>query len=210
MVRRVTLTQGVVTNIKQLNNNNHINHVIIDHERVQLERSWKETAKELGITGYDLTLLACHFDGISSLESDLSNVSKDLSTNWIKLSNSKRSSKYKLDHGSIKYVTSIGKEIKASVKARSKRDKHTNYYLSYGNHYVHRLAAKAVMQATNDTRDLKGLVIHHRLIDETATTQGNQLCNLILLSKSEHNRLHYLLNKISDYVASGAMQLTLF
>ena len=155
-------------------------------------------------------MLACHFDGIGSLESDLSNVSKDLSTNWIKLGNTSWSSKYKLDHGSIKYVTSVGKEIKATVKARSKRDKHTNYYLSYGNHYVHRLAAKAVMQATNDTRDIKQLVIHHRLIDETATEKGNQLCNLVLLSKSEHTRLHYLLNKISDYVASGAVQLSLF
>ena len=184
--------------------------MIVDHERVQLERSWKETAKELGIKGYDLTLLACHFDGISSLESNLSTVSKDLSTNWIKLSNSKRSSKYKLDHGSIKYVTSIGKEIKATVKARSKRDKHNNYYLAYGNHYVHRLAAKAVMQATNDTRNIKDLEIHHKLIDETATEKGNQLCNLILMSKSEHNRLHYLLNKISDYVAAKAVQLSLF
>lgn len=184
--------------------------MIVDHERVQLERSWKETAKELGIKGYDLTLLACHFDGISSLESSLSNVSKDLSTNWIKLSNTSWSSKYKLDHGSIKYVTSVGKEIKATVKARSKHDKHNNYYLAYGSHYVHRLAAKAVMQATNDTRDLKGLEIHHRLIDETATEKGNQLCNLVLLSKSEHTRLHYLLNKISDYVASGAVQLSLF
>lgn len=66
------------------------------------------------------------------------------------------------------------------------------------------------MQATNDTRDLKGLEIHHRLIDETATEKGNQLCNLVLLSKSEHTRLHNLLNKISDYVASGAVQLSLF
>lgn len=162
------------------------------------------------MTGYDLTLLACHFDGISSLESDLSNANKDLSTNWIKLSNSKRSSKYKLDHGSIKYVTSVGKEIKATVKARSKHDKHSNYYLSYGNHYVHRLAAKAVMQATNDTRDIKRLEIHHRLMDATATTQGNQLCNLVLLTKSEHTRLHYLLNKISDYTAAKAVQLSLF
>lgn len=162
------------------------------------------------MTGYDLTLLACHFDGISSLESDLSNANKDLTTDWIKLSNSKRSSKYKLDHGSIKYVTSVGKEIKATVKARSKHDKHSNYYLSYGNHYVHRLAAKAVMQATNDTRNLKGLEIHHRLIDETATEKGNQLCNLVLLTKSEHTRLHYLLNKISDYTAAKAVQLTLF
>lgn len=162
------------------------------------------------MTGYDLTLLACHFDGISSLESDLSNANKDLTTDWIKLSNSKRSSKYKLDHGSIKYVTSVGKEIKATVKARSKHDKHNNYYLSYGNHYVHRLAAKAVMQVTNDTRDIKRLEIHHRLIDETATEKGNQLCNLVLLTKSEHTRLHYLLNKISDYTAAKAVQLTLF
>lgn len=155
-------------------------------------------------------MLACHFDGIGSLESSLSTVNKDLSTDWIKLGNTSWSSKYRLECGSIKYLTCNGKEIQATIKTRSKQDKHNNYYLAYGSHYAHRLAATAVMQATGNTRDLKGLEIHHRLIDETATEKGNQLCNLVLLSKSEHTRLHYLLNKISDYVASGMIQLTLF
>ncbi|MBE7388264.1 hypothetical protein [Ligilactobacillus salivarius] len=121
------------------------------------------------------------------------------STDWIKLTKDKRSSKIKLKNGKLIYKTYYDKELKAKIHARSRNDKHKNNYLSVGSDYVHRLKAKAVCAAIG--RSLDGSYkIHHRLIDETATVKGNSLQYLVVLSDKDHTRLHYLLKLLAAYV----------
>lgn len=132
------------------------------------------------------------------------------STDWIKLTKDKRSSKIRLKNGKLIYKTYYDKELKAKIHARSKHDKHRNNYLSVGSDYVHRLKAKAVYTAIG--RNLDGsFKIHHRLIDETATAKGNSLQYLVVLSDKDHTRLHYLLKIIAAYVQGsiGNYQLEL-
>ena len=106
------------------------------------------------------------------------------STDWIKLTSDKRSSKIKLKNGKLIYKTYYDKELKAKIHARSKHDKHRNNYLSVGCDYVHRLKAKAVYAALG--KQLKGgCKIHHRLVDETATEKGNSLPYLVVLSDKD-------------------------
>ena len=122
-----------------------------------------------------------------------------LSTDWIKLTKDKRSSKIKLKNGKLIYKTYYDKGLKAKIHARSKYDKHKNSYLSVGSDYVHRLKAKAVLAALG--RSLDGSYkIHHRLIDETATVKGNSLPYLVVMTDKDHNRLHYLLKIVAAYV----------
>lgn len=121
------------------------------------------------------------------------------STDWIKITKDKRSSKIKLKNGKLLYKTYYDKELKAKIHARSKHDKHRNNYLSVGSDYVHRLKAKAVLAALG--RSLDGsFKIHHRLIDETATVKGNSLQYLVILSDKDHTRLHYLLKIMAAFI----------
>lgn len=121
------------------------------------------------------------------------------STDWLKLTSDKRSSKIRLKNGKLIYKTYYDKELKAKIHARSRNDKHKNNYLSVGCDYVHRLKAKAVYAAIG--RNLDGThKIHHRLIDETATAKGNSLQYLVVMTDKDHNRLHYLLKIIAAYV----------
>lgn len=121
------------------------------------------------------------------------------STDWIKITKDKRSSKIKLKNGKLLYKTYYDKELKAKIHARSKHDKHRNNYLSVGSDYVHRLKAKAVLAALG--RNLDGSYkIHHRLIDETATVKGNSLQYLVILSDKDHTRLHYLLKIMAAFI----------
>lgn len=121
------------------------------------------------------------------------------STDWLKLTSDKRSSKIRLKNGKLLYKTWYDKELKAKIHARSRNDKHKNNYLFVGCNYVHRLKAKAVLAAIG--RSLDGSYkIHHRLIDETATVKGNSLQYLVVLSDKEHTRLHYLLKLLAAYV----------
>lgn len=59
-------------------------------------------------------------------------------------------------------------------------------------------------------KSLDGLEVHHRLMDATATIQGNSIQYLAVLTYEEHDRLHYLLRLITDYVSdiiSGQVNL---
>lgn len=132
------------------------------------------------------------------------------STNWIKLTKDKRSSKIRLKNGKLIYKTYYDKQLKAKIHARSRNDKHRNNYLSVGCDYVHRLKAKAVYAAIG--RNLDGsFKIHHRLIDETATVKGNSLQYLVVLSDKDHTRLHYLLKIMAAFIQGsiGNYQLEL-
>lgn len=121
------------------------------------------------------------------------------STNWIKLTKDKRSSKIRLKNGKLIYKTYYDKQLKAKIHARSRNDKHRNNYLSVGCDYVHRLKAKAVYAAIG--RNLDGSYkIHHRLIDETATVKGNSLQYLVVMTDKDHTRLHSLLKLLAAYV----------
>lgn len=121
------------------------------------------------------------------------------STDWIKLTKDKRSSKIRLKNGKLIYKTYYDKTLKAKIHARSKHDKHRNNYLSVGSDYVHRLKAKAVYAAIG--RNLDGsFKIHHRLIDETATVKGNSLQYLVVMTDKDHTRLHSLLKLLAAYV----------
>lgn len=161
--------------------------------------NWQDIAKGLGLSKHDIKLLDQHFNGTNSLYQLMIESKSCLSTDWIKLTNDKRSSKIKLKNGKLIYKTYYDKELKAKIHARSRNDTHKNNYLSVGCDYVHRLKAKAVYAALG--RNLDGsFKIHHRLIDETATVKGNSLQYLVVLSDKDHNRLHYLLKIIAAYV----------
>lgn len=181
---------------------------MIDNQRVELPYEWHVIADKLGIKGYDRTLLSIHFDGVASLYNEL-RATGNMSTEWLKVSDGARSSKYRLYRGKLQYVRSNGKALKPRVRERAKSDsKHRNYYLTYSHYYLHRLMAQAVYSKTGKSID--GFKIHHRLIDETATSKGNSLGYLVVLTDEEHSRLHYLLRLIIDYVSdyiSGQMNL---
>lgn len=171
---------------------------------------WQAIAKGLGLSKHDIKLLDQHFNGTNSLYQLMIESKSCLSTDWIKLTKDKRSSKIRLKNGKLIYKTYYDKELKAKIHARSKHDKHKNNYLSVGCDYVHRLKAKAVYAALG--RNLDGSYkIHHRLIDETATVKGNSLQYLVVLSDKDHTRLHYLLKLLAAYVQGsiGNYQLEL-
>lgn len=171
---------------------------MIDNQRVELPYEWHVIADKLGIKGYDKTLLSIHFDGAGSLYNEL-RATGNMTTDWLKVTDNARSSKYRLYRGKLEYIKSSGKALKAHVRERAKSDtKHRNYYLTYSHYYMHRLMAQAVYDKIGKSVD--GLKIHHRLIDETATLKGNSLGYLVVLTDEEHSRLHYLLNAIIDYV----------
>lgn len=171
--------------------------------------TWQGIADKLGIQGYDRTLLSIHFDGVASLYSELKSVDTGMTTAWLKLTDKPRTSKVRLKHGKLEYAKCNGKALKPRVRIRSKNDsKHRNSYIAYSHYYMHRLTAMVVYNELN--KSLDGLVIHHRLIDETATIQGNSIQYLAVLTEDEHYRLHYLLRLISDYVSdvvSGQVNL---
>lgn len=155
-------------------------------------------ADKLELKGYDRTLLSIHFDGAGSLY-NVMRATGSMMTDWFKVTDGARSSRYRLYRGKLQYITSNGKALKAHVRERAKSDsKHRNYYLTYSHYYMHRLMAQAVYDKIGKSID--GLKIHHRLIDETATIKGNSLGYLVVLDDEDHNRLHKLLNMIIDYV----------
>lgn len=140
-----------------------------------------------------------HFNGTNSLYQVMIESKNCCSTDWIKLTKDKRSSKIRLKNGKLIYKTYYDKTLKAKIHARSKHDKHRNNYLSVGSDYVHRLKAKAVYAAIG--RNLDGsFKIHHRLIDETATVKGNSLQYLVVMTDKDHTRLHSLLKLLAAYV----------
>lgn len=76
---------------------------------------------------------------------------------------------------------------------------------------MHRLAAFLIAKDQGFDgfySDFK-MIVHHRLIDETGTKNGNQLQNLTVLSDKDHKRLHKLLNKIAAEVKKGIVQTRL-
>ena len=186
-----------------------INYVVVGSNRIKLPKSWYEIATELELSEREKMLLSMHFYGYSTLESELYMYSKDLTTQWYKLEHSKRSSIVRLYHGSLEYKTYKGDYIRPHIKQRSNNDNHKNMYLSYGHIYLHRLKAWLVYQTVGANIDLKGLVIHHRLTDETSTIQGNSLDNLVVLTEWEHAALHKALDKIVNYIQTGIVQLHL-
>lgn len=162
--------------------------------------TWQGIADKLGIQGYNRTLLSIHFDGVASLYSELKSVDTGMTTAWLKLTDKPRTSKVRLNRGKLEYVKCNGKALKPRVRIRSKNDsKHRNSYIAYSHYYMHRLTAMAVYNELD--KSLDGLVIHHRLIDETATIQGNSIQYLTVLTEDEHYRLHHLLRLITDYVS---------
>lgn len=172
--------------------------------------NWQAIARALGLSKNDIKLLDQHFNGTNSLYQVMIESKSCCSTDWIKLTKDKRSSKIKLKNGKLIYKTWYDKELKAKIHARSRNDKHKNNYLSIGCDYVHRLKAKAVLAALG--RSLDGSYkIHHRLIDETATVKGNSLQYLVVLSDKDHTRLHYLLKLLAAYIQGsiGNYQLEL-
>lgn len=172
---------------------------MVDNERVELPYDWRVIADKLDIKGYDRTLLACHFDGIYNLYNVLAMVDTGMTTDWHKVTDKTRSSRYRIHQGKLEYTRCNGKVIAPKVRKRSKNDtKHRNYYLVLGTSYMHRLAAQTVYNELGINVD--GYKVHHRLIDETATIKGNSLGYLVVLTDEEHSRLHYLLNAIIDYV----------
>lgn len=182
---------------------------MIDNQRVQLPTTWQGIADKLGIQGYDRTLLSIHFDGVASLYNDLKSVDTGMTTTWLKLTDKPRASKVRLNHGKLEYVKCNGKALKPRVRIRSKNDsKHRNSYIAYSHYYMHRLTAMVVYNELD--KSLDGLEVHHRLMDATATIQGNSIQYLTVLTHEEHDRLHYLLRLISDYVSdiiSGQINL---
>ena len=173
---------------------------MIDNQRVQLPTTWQGIADKLGIQGYDRTLLSIHFDGVASLYSELKSVDTGMTTTWLKLTDKPRTSKVRLNHGKLEYVKCNGKALKPRVRIRSKNDsKHRNSYIAYSHYYMHRLTAMAVYNELD--KSLDGLEVHHRLMDATATIQGNSIQYLTVLTYEEHDRLHYLLRLITDYVS---------
>lgn len=161
--------------------------------------NWQDIAKGLGLSKHDIKLLDQHFNGTNSLYQLMIESKSCCSTDWIKLTKDKRSSKIRLKNGKLIYKTYYDKELKAKIHARSRNDTHKNNYLSVGCDYVHRLKAKAVYAAIG--RSLDGSYkIHHRLIDETATVKGNSLQYLVVMTDKDHTRLHSLLKLLAAYV----------
>ncbi|MBC6925043.1 hypothetical protein [Ligilactobacillus salivarius] len=154
-------------------------------------------------------MLSIHFDGVASLYSELKSVNTDISTAWLKLTDKPRTSKVRLNNGKLEYVKCNGKALKPRVRIRSKNDsKHRNSYIAYSHYYMHRLTAMVAYNELN--KSLDGLEVHHRLMDATATIQGNSIQYLAVLTYEEHDRLHYLLRLITDYVSdiiSGQVNL---
>lgn len=187
----------------------NINYVVVGSNRIELPRKWREIAEELEFTDYQKILLGMHFGGSNTLESELEYYSEDLNTDWFNLSDDPRCSKARLYHGKVQYKTYKGEYLKPHIKQRSINDNHKNMYLSYRTTYLHRLKAWLVYQTVGANIDLKGLVVHHRLTDETSTIQGNSLDNLVVLTEFEHELLHKLLDKIGDYVRFRTVQLHL-
>lgn len=182
---------------------------MIDNQRVQLPTTWQGIADKLGIQGYDRTLLSIHFDGVASLYNELKSVDSNISTAWLKLTDKPRTSKVRLNNGKLEYVKCNGRALKPKVRIRSKNDsKHRNSYIAYSHYYMHRLTAMVAYNELN--KSLDGLEVHHRLLDATATIQGNSIQYLTVLTYEEHDRLHYLLRLITDYVSdiiSGQVNL---
>lgn len=186
-----------------------INYVVVGSNRIKLPKNWHEIANELELSEYEKTLLSMHFGGSNTLASELEYYSKDLTTDWFNLSNDPRASKVRLYHGRVQYKTHKGDYIRPHIKQRSNNDNHRNMYLSYGHIYLHRLKAWLVYHTVGANIDLKGLVVHHRLTDETSTIQGNSLDNLVVLTEWEHATLHKALDKITDYAQFRNIQLQL-
>ena len=187
-----------------------INHVVVRSNRIELPKNWREIATELEFSEREKMLLSMHFDGYSTLESELYMYSKDLTTQWYKLEYSKYSSIVRLYHGSLEYKTYKGDTVKPHIKQRSHNDNHKNMYLCYSNgEYLHRLKAKIVYRTIGASMNFKGLVVHHRLTDETSTIQGNSLDNLVVMNELDHAALHKALDKIVNYIQTGIVQLHL-
>ena len=187
-----------------------INNVVIGSNRIELPKNWREIATELEFSDYEKTLLSMHFEDYSTLESELYMYSKDLTTQWYKLEHSKHSSIVRLYHGSLEYKTYKGDTVKPHIKQRSHNDNHKNMYLCYSNgEYLHRLKAKIVYRTIGASMNFRGLVVHHRIINETDTIQGNSLDNLVVMNELDHAALHKLLDKIGDYVRFRVVQLHL-
>ena len=187
-----------------------INYIVVGSNRIKLPKSWYEIATELELSEREKMLLSMHFDGYSTLESELYMYSKDLTTQWYKLEYSKYSSSVRLYHGSLEYRTYKGDIVKPHIKQRSHNDNHKNMYLCYSNgEYLHRLKAKVVYRTIGASMNFKGLVVHHRIVNETSTIQGNSLDNLVVLTEWEHAALHKALDKIVNYIQTGIVQLHL-
>ena len=137
---------------------------------------------------------------MASLYNELKSVDTDMTTAWLKLTDKPRASKVRLYHGKLEYVKCNNKALKPRVRIRSKNDsKHRNSYIAYSHYYMHRLTAMTVYNELD--KSLDGLEVHHRLMDATATIQGNSIYYLAVLTYEEHDRLHYLLRLITDYVS---------
>lgn len=187
-----------------------INYVVVGSNRIELPKSWYEIATELELSEREKMLLSMHFDGYSTLESELYMYSKDLTTQWYKLEHSKYSSIVRLYHGSLEYKTYKGDTVKPHIKQRSHNDNHKNVYLCYSNgEYLHRLKAKIVYRTIGASMNFRGLVVHHRLTDKTSTIQGNSLDNLVVMNELDHAALHKALDKIVNYIQTGIVQLHL-
>lgn len=185
--------------------------MIVDGERVEL-KDWRGIAADLNIKGDDLKLLEYHFDGLDTLRDKLNKVSDDLSSEWYKLYDRKRSSLARIYKGEVQYKTWYGKAIKAHIKQRSAKDTHTNDYLCFSaKSYLHKVAAYVVAKECG----YKGfynefdMIAHHRFIGETGSIKGNSLENLTLLTVKDHTKLHAILKRIAKNIKRGSLQVEL-
>lgn len=177
--------------------------MLIDNERVELPTAWQNIANRMELCLYDRLLLAIHFDGIDSLYQELMRKDKTLCTEWIKTKAKKYPSKYRINQGKLEYRRHSGTKLQPYIKGRAWNDKHINMYLCIGKEYVHRMTAQAVRDIKKLPKELR---VHHRLIDETATLKGNSLPYLTVMTEKEHDRLHYLLREMAQYVKGNYIQ----
>ena len=192
-----------INKIEYNGNKYRITHIVIGGERVQLPTEWQDIANKMELSMYDRALLAIHFDGLDSLYQELLRKDKSLCTEWIETQAKKYPSKYRINQGKLEYRRHSGKELKPYIRGRAWNDKHINTYLCISRDYVHRYMAQAVRGIKKLPKELK---VHHRLIDETATLKGNSLPYLTVLTEKEHDRLHYLLKEMAQYIKGNYIQ----
>ena len=192
-----------INKIEYNGNKYRITHIVIGGERVQLPTEWQNIANDMELCLYDRLLLAIHFDGLDSLYQELMRKDKALSTEWIKTKAKKYPSKYRIYKGKLEYRRHSGTKLQPYIKGRAWNDKHINTYLCISKDYVHRYMAQAVRGVKKLPKELR---VHHRLLDETATLKGNSLPYLTVMTEKEHDRLHYLLKEIAQYIKGNYMQ----
>lgn len=197
------LNEISINKIEYNGNEYRITHIVIGGERVQLPTEWRNIANDMELSMYDRALLAIHFDGLDSLYQELMRKDKTLSTDWIPTQAKKYPSKYRIYKGKLEYVRHSGTKLQPYIKGRAWNDKHINMYLCIGKEYVHRMTAQAVRGVKKLPKELR---VHHRLIDETATLKGNSLPYLTVMTEKEHDRLHYLLKEIAQYIKGNYIQ----